>query len=80
VKHGFSEFVKVTPDPNTNTTKVTGYCIDIFNAVMETLPYAVSCEFTPFAKPNGGSAGSYNDLVYQVFLGVSKNHLTIFSN
>ncbi|XP_059454961.1 glutamate receptor 2.2-like [Corylus avellana] len=67
--HGFREFVKVTPDPNTNTTKVTGYCIDVFNAVMETLPYTVSYEFIPFAKPDGGSAGSYNDLVYQVFLG-----------
>jgi ionotropic glutamate receptor len=77
---GFREFVKVTPDPNTNTTKVVGYCIDIFNAVMETLPYAVSYEFIPFAKPDGGSADSYNDLVYQVFLGVGKNHLTIFSN
>uniref|UniRef100_A0A2N9ELZ8 Ionotropic glutamate receptor C-terminal domain-containing protein n=1 Tax=Fagus sylvatica TaxID=28930 RepID=A0A2N9ELZ8_FAGSY len=46
-----------------------GYCIDIFNAVMESLPYAVSYEFIPFAKPNGGPTGTYNDLVYQVFLG-----------
>nr|POE94209.1 glutamate receptor 2.9 [Quercus suber] len=46
-----------------------GYSIDIFKAVMETLPYAVSYKFIPFAKPNGDSAGTYNDMVYQVYLG-----------
>ncbi|XP_075663577.1 glutamate receptor 2.1-like [Castanea sativa] len=69
VKKGFSEFVKVTHDANTNKTQVTGYSIDVFNAVMETLPYAVSYEFIPFANSNGGSIVSYNDMVYQVYLG-----------
>ncbi|KAE8099904.1 hypothetical protein FH972_017848 [Carpinus fangiana] len=69
VKDGFTKFVKVTRDPSTNTTEVTGYCIAVFNAVMEKMPYTVSYEFIPFAKPDGGSAGNYNDLVYQVFLG-----------
>lgn len=69
VKNGFSEFVKVTHDANNNRTQVTGYSIDVFNAVMETLPYAVNYEFIPFANSSGGSAGSYNDLVYQVYLG-----------
>ena len=41
VKEGFSEFVKVTPDPITNITKVTGYCIAIFDAVMAAFPYSV---------------------------------------
>jgi ionotropic glutamate receptor len=76
VKNGFSEFVKVTHDPSTNTTKVIGYCIDVFNTVMGTLPYTVSYEFIPF----GTSASSYNDLVYQVYLKVGKNILTIFNN
>jgi hypothetical protein len=45
------------------------------------LPYVVSYEYIPFAKPNGESAGTYNDMVYQIFLGVGKNlHLTIFNN
>ncbi|KAI6681164.1 hypothetical protein NL676_035045, partial [Syzygium grande] len=35
VKYGFEEFVKVTLDPNTNTFQVKGYCIDIFQAVVE---------------------------------------------
>lgn len=71
VKDGFAEFVKVTRDFTTNTTKVTGYCIDVFDAVMEALPYYVPYEYVPFAAPDGKSAGDYNDLVYQVFLGVS---------
>jgi ionotropic glutamate receptor len=80
VKDGFNEFVKVMHDPSTNTTQVTGYCIDIFNAVMEILPFTISYEFIPFAKPDGKSNGTYNDLVYEVFLGVSKNVFTIFDN
>ncbi|XP_050268179.1 glutamate receptor 2.1-like [Quercus robur] len=68
VTKGFGEFVKVTHDANNNRTQVTGYSIDVFSAVMETLPYAVNYEFIPFANSSGGSAGSYNDLVYQVYL------------
>ena len=52
---------------------VTGYSIDIFKAVMKALPYNVDYEFIPFAKPNGESVGAYNDMMYQVYLGVSKN-------
>ncbi|XP_057958723.1 glutamate receptor 2.7-like [Malania oleifera] len=68
VKDGFSEFVEVTRDPNTNTTKVTGYCIDIFNAVMDLLPYSVPYDFIPFEKPDGQPAGTYDDLIYQVYI------------
>ena len=72
-KDGFFEFVQVEHDASTNTTNVQGYSIDIFKAVMKALPYNVDYEFIPFAKPNGESAGTYNDMVYQVYLGVSKN-------
>ncbi|XP_040995727.1 glutamate receptor 2.3-like [Juglans microcarpa x Juglans regia] len=57
-----TEYVNFAHDPSTNTTHVTGYCIDIFNAVMESLPYTVRYEFIPFAKPDGRIAGTYNDL------------------
>ena len=40
---------------------------------MKALPYNVDYELIPFAKPNGESVGTYNDMVYQVYLGVSKN-------
>ncbi|KAJ0031596.1 hypothetical protein Pint_12580 [Pistacia integerrima] len=69
VKNGFSEFVKVITDPTTNKTIATGYCIDVFNAVMQALPYAINYEFIPFALSDGTNAGSYNDMVYQVKLG-----------
>ncbi|KAL6345473.1 hypothetical protein AAG906_017193 [Vitis piasezkii] len=68
VKEGFSEFVKVTRDPITNATKVTGYCIAIFDAVMAALPYAVPYEYIPFETPDGKPAGNYDDLIYQVYL------------
>jgi ionotropic glutamate receptor len=70
VKHGFSEFVAVTKDPGSNTTKLTGFCIDVFDAVVKALPYALPYEYIPFAKPDGEPAGTYNDLAYQVYLKV----------
>ncbi|TXG62332.1 hypothetical protein EZV62_013695 [Acer yangbiense] len=45
------------------------YCIDVFDAVMKTLPYAVTYEYIPFELPNGMSAGTYDDLIYRVYLG-----------
>ncbi|KAK0572337.1 hypothetical protein LWI29_030085 [Acer saccharum] len=69
MKSGFSDFVKVKFDTETNKPTVTGYCIDVFDAVMKTLPYAVTYEYIPFALPDGTSAGTYNDLIYQVYLG-----------
>ena len=67
----FTEFVKVTKDLSTNTTHVTGLSIDVFKAVVERLPYALPYELVPFAYPEGTSAGTYNDLIYQVYIGVS---------
>lgn len=66
-----TELVKVTRDPITNSTVVTGFCIDFFEAVMRAMPYEVSYEFIPFMKQNDEPAGDYNDLVHQVYLAVS---------
>ncbi|KAJ8634714.1 hypothetical protein MRB53_008981 [Persea americana] len=68
VKDGFSEFVTVERNLQTNTTSVTGFCIDVFNAVVDALPYALPYEFIPFENADGTSAGTYNDLIYQVYL------------
>ncbi|KAM7477589.1 hypothetical protein LguiA_025802 [Lonicera macranthoides] len=51
------------------STRVTGFSVDVFEAVMAALPYAVPFEYIPFTKPNGSPAGNYDELVYQVFLG-----------
>uniref|UniRef100_A0A6N2LUQ6 Glutamate receptor n=1 Tax=Salix viminalis TaxID=40686 RepID=A0A6N2LUQ6_SALVM len=68
LKDGFTEFVAVTTDPISNATKVTGYCIDVFDAVVKALPYALPYEYIPYVNPDGKPAGNYNDLAYQVHL------------
>ncbi|PSS07257.1 Glutamate receptor 2.8 like [Actinidia chinensis var. chinensis] len=67
VKSGFTEFIKVERDSETKEVIVTGFCIDLLQEVMDSLPYAVQYKFIPFETPNGKSAGSYNDLVYGIF-------------
>ncbi|KEH35890.1 glutamate receptor 3.2 [Medicago truncatula] len=68
VKNGFNytEFLKVTYDPSTNSTQATGFSIDIFKAVLDVLPYALPYEFVQFAKPDGEMAGTYNELINQL--------------
>ncbi|KAM1388367.1 hypothetical protein ACFX2I_016506 [Malus domestica] len=68
VKGAYDELVSVKHDPSTNTTNITGYCIDVFTAVIEVLPYFVPYEFHPFTRPDGTRA-SYNYLLNQVILG-----------
>ncbi|KAK2979242.1 hypothetical protein RJ640_021148 [Escallonia rubra] len=68
VKDGSSDFVNVKRDPSTNTTTVTGFSIDVFEAVMATLPYDVPYMYVPFTN-FGGHSSSYDDLIYQVSLG-----------
>ncbi|TQD75796.1 hypothetical protein C1H46_038693 [Malus baccata] len=74
VKFAFTEFVNVTKDSSTNKTDVTGFSIDVFKAAVKLLPYDLPFELIPFAKPDGTSAGTYNDLVYEVYLQVFPRH------
>ncbi|CAI9094780.1 OLC1v1030576C1 [Oldenlandia corymbosa var. corymbosa] len=69
VKDGFFEFVNVERNSD-NSSTVTGYSIDIFKAVMSSLPYAVPYEFIPWENSDGKIVGNYNELIYQVYLGV----------
>ncbi|XP_048140346.1 glutamate receptor 2.7-like isoform X2 [Rhodamnia argentea] len=72
VKAGFSQFIKVETDPRTNVSNVTGYCVDVFDAVMKSLhyavPYDVPYEFEPFetSEGSGDSAGNSDDLIRNV--------------
>ncbi|KAF8779268.1 hypothetical protein HU200_002949 [Digitaria exilis] len=60
VKHGFNQFVDVSSDQSTNgRPRITGYCIDVFDAVIKSLPYPVSYQYVPF----NGSSDSYDQLV-----------------
>ncbi|KAL5699310.1 hypothetical protein ACHQM5_030232 [Ranunculus cassubicifolius] len=67
-KAGFNEFARVDHDVSTNKTTISGYSIDVFNMVMEALPYPVAYEFQPFMNANGSSAGSNDECIHQVFV------------
>ncbi|KAM7459659.1 hypothetical protein LguiA_036653 [Lonicera macranthoides] len=69
-KTGFSEFIKVTRNPDGNTSKVSGYSIAVFDAVIAALPYHVYYNYSPFQNNTDGTPrGTYNDLVHQVYAG-----------
>ncbi|KAJ9537637.1 hypothetical protein OSB04_030370 [Centaurea solstitialis] len=69
-KGGFVQFIDASFDPQTKKVVATGFCVDVFKAVVDALPYAVRSEFIPFITPDGKRpAGSYNDLVYEIFRG-----------
>ncbi|WJX35445.1 hypothetical protein P8452_23435 [Trifolium repens] len=67
VGDNYTEFLKITYDYSTNKAQVTGFCVDVFKAVLDILPYDLPYEFIPYAKPNGEMAGSYNDLIAQIY-------------
>ncbi|KAD1306628.1 hypothetical protein E3N88_43033 [Mikania micrantha] len=69
-KGGFVQFVDANIDPQTKQVEVTGFCVDVFKAVVGALPYAVKYDFIPFVTPDGKKpAGSYNDLIHNLSVG-----------
>ncbi|KAI4323937.1 hypothetical protein L6164_023509 [Bauhinia variegata] len=67
----FSEFVKVDYGHGMGGTIVSGYCIDLFQAVLQALPYPVSYEFlpSPLRDYDNLTSSYYDDLIQQVYLG-----------
>ena len=65
VKPGFEGFVRF------ENGSAKGYCIEVFDAVMAQMPYHVPYNYFPFQDANGSMNGTYDDLVYQVYLQVS---------
>ncbi|CAJ2643707.1 unnamed protein product [Trifolium pratense] len=69
-ENNYTEFLKVTYDHSTDTTKATGFCIDVFTAVVDILPYDLPYEFVRYAKPDGDEmAGTYDELINQLYYG-----------
>ncbi|KAF3434905.1 hypothetical protein FNV43_RR21992 [Rhamnella rubrinervis] len=68
VKIGFNQLVRVDYDPlqSNATYNVTGFCVDVFKAAVELLPYQVEYQF--ILDTSGMTAETYDDLVYQVYL------------
>ncbi|XP_051187711.1 glutamate receptor 2.9 isoform X2 [Lolium perenne] len=62
VKAGFDEFVRF------ENGKAMGFCIDVFEAVVQSLPYDVPRNYVQFRDETGHSKGTYDDLVYSVYL------------
>lgn len=55
----FNQFVKVKYDPDKNGSYVTGFSIQVFEAVVKRLPYQLPYVLVPFY-------GSYDDMVKEV--------------
>ncbi|KAF9662005.1 hypothetical protein SADUNF_Sadunf18G0008200 [Salix dunnii] len=43
-----NKYLSVRKDPASDTTKITGYNIDVFEAVVRALPCALPFEYVPF--------------------------------
>ena len=66
--------VKQEWNPFTNRNG-SGFCIEVFDTVKESLPYNVPNEYILFEDSNAWMKGSDNDLIFQVYLQVSHNHI-----
>lgn len=71
MKPGFGQFIDVRRDPQTGVHHFGGFCIKVFNAVIDSLPYKVPFDYVAFDDGTGDNNGTYDDLVYKVYLQVS---------
>ncbi|CAH9118678.1 unnamed protein product, partial [Cuscuta europaea] len=69
VKTGFQEFVEVKNDPQGNTVKVSGFCVDVFEEVMKSMPYSVPFDYIADLYPRRKDHPYYDHLVDQVSIG-----------
>lgn len=77
-ENSFLEFKSLEYDTQTNTTRATGFCVDVFEAALQALPYEVPIEYIPFVDANGKMKGPYDELLYQIYLEVCMLFLKIF--
>jgi hypothetical protein len=64
VKPGFSSFIR------SEDGIPKGFCIDVFEEVIGKLPYKVPKHYVEFGNGKGESNGTYDELVYKVYLKV----------
>ncbi|OMO89278.1 Ionotropic glutamate receptor [Corchorus capsularis] len=57
----FNKYVKIQYDPDKNQTSITGLAIELFETVVEQLPFHLTYDLFPFN-------GTYDDLVKQIYL------------
>lgn len=73
IRVSYKEFVSQLPGSNMSK----GFCIDVFVAAVNLLPYAVPYQFVPFG--NGKENPSYTDLVRLIATGVSSSQFNMFA-
>ncbi|KAH0750941.1 hypothetical protein KY290_030173 [Solanum tuberosum] len=56
------EFIKVEGDSKTQALVATGLCLDFFNEIIRSLPYAVTYVFIPFPIPDSRTSPDYYHL------------------
>ncbi|NP_001242434.1 uncharacterized protein LOC100807817 precursor [Glycine max] len=67
-KDGFRQFVDVVPsDSHEKKYNVSGYCMDVFNAVVTRLPFKVSLHIQqPYGIESSEISGTYDALLHQI--------------
>ncbi|XP_042049946.1 glutamate receptor 2.7-like [Salvia splendens] len=61
-RSGFPEFTRVERNSKTNALEATGFCVDVFKQVMESLPYDVPYEFFLNEYTDHQKGGDYSDI------------------
>ena len=69
VRKGFKEFVNKEWNFSTNRNG-SGFCNEVFDMVVKMLPYHTQYEYIFFENSKGEINGSYDDLIYRVYLTV----------
>ena len=72
IRDAFNEFIKVewSPCSDKDKPKISGFSIDVFLAVMDILPFPLPHEFVPYVNKSRQSAGTYDELLFQIKLKV----------
>ncbi|WVZ82209.1 hypothetical protein U9M48_029496, partial [Paspalum notatum var. saurae] len=77
-RRGFNQLVEVSYSPTTSTPIVTGYCIDVFDVLMNNLPYPVAYQYVTFTDIR--SYDSLLSLVYEKRADAMVGDTTITTN
>ncbi|WJX96688.1 hypothetical protein P8452_77857 [Trifolium repens] len=67
-KKGFEQFVNVVWDSHENKYNVSGYCMDVFNAVVSNLTFNVSLQIESYDvfDESKRTVGTYHSLLHQI--------------
>ncbi|XP_071741991.1 glutamate receptor 2.7-like [Rutidosis leptorrhynchoides] len=82
VQRGFGVFIDANTNPQTNQVIITGFVVDVFNAVIDALPYAVKHEFvtgTYIGLMYGLSDGTYDAVAGDITIRANRADIVDFT-